>query len=236
MATVLLVRHGRTASNTSGVLAGRTPGVGLDDEGRAQATALAERAAELPIVRIVSSPLQRTTETAAFLSEQGGTKKVPRPALQTDDRLMECDYGDWTGKSLKDLGKEPMWKVVQSHPSAAVFPGGEGLGDVAARAVAAVRDHDRQVSAEHGPGALWVAVSHGDVLKAILADAFGMHLDAFQRIVVDPCSVSVVAYTGTRPFVQRTNDRGGDFRNLISQPSRRRSRRSSDAAVGGGAG
>lgn len=236
MATVLLVRHGRTASNTSGILAGRTPGVGLDDEGRSQATALAERAADLPIVRIVSSPLQRTMETATFLAEHGGTKKVPRPDLQTDDRLLECDYGDWTGKGLKALGKEPMWRVVQSHPSAAVFPGGEGLADVASRAVAAIRDHDRQVTAEYGPGALWVAVSHGDVLKAILADALGTHLDSFQRIVVDPCSVSVVAYTGTRPFVQRTNDRGGDFKNLIAPRSRRRSKSSSDAAVGGGAG
>lgn len=236
MPTVLLVRHGRTAANQAGTLAGRTPGVGLDDEGRAQAADLAGRAAVLPIVRIVASPLQRTVETAQALVGQGGTSKVPRPEITTDDRLLECDYGDWTSRSLKELAKEPMWKVVQAHPSAAVFPGGEGLADVAARAVAAIRDHDRQVEAEFGPQALWVAVSHGDVLKAILADALGMHLDSFQRIVVDPCSVSVVSYTGTRPFVQRTNDRGAELAMLVPPSSRRRSARTSDAAVGGGAG
>ncbi len=233
MATLLLVRHGRTAANASGVLAGWTPGVGLDDAGAAQAAALGERLAPLPVARLVVSPLQRCQETAQALV---AARTHGAPELLTDDRLGECRYGDWTGRELKTLAKEPMWRVVQAHPSAAVFPGddGEPMRSMAERAVAAVREHDAAVDDD----ALWVAVSHGDVIKAILADALGLHLDQFQRIVVDPCSVSVVRYTSLRPFVVRMNDTGGRVDGLV--PPRRRSRRrrptSSDAAVGGGSG
>ena len=127
---------------------------------------------------------------------------------RTDDRLGEARYGDWTGRTIKELVKEPLWRVVQQHPSAAVFPGpeGEGLAQTQARAVAAVRSWNATL----GPDAVWLACSHGDVIKAILADALGLHLDQFQRIVVDPASVSVVTYTETRPFVVRVNDTGGD--------------------------
>jgi probable phosphomutase (TIGR03848 family) len=151
----------------------------------------------------------------------------------TDDRLGECRYGDWSGQELKKLVKDPLWKVVQAHPSAAAFPGGEPLRETQARAVAAVRDRN----AELGPDATWIAVSHGDVIKALLADALGMHLDLFQRILVDPCSVSVVRYTELRPFVVRMNDTGGGVDDLVpaKKPSRRR-KASSDAVVGGGAG
>jgi probable phosphomutase (TIGR03848 family) len=155
--------------------------------------------------------------------------------VQSDDRLGEARYGDWTGRAIKDLVKEPLWKVVQQHPSAAVFPGpeGEGLAQTQARAVAAVRSWNATL----GPDAVWMACSHGDVIKAILADALGLHLDQFQRIVVDPASVSVVTYTETRPFVVRVNDTGGDVSALIPPPRRRRrAKASSDAVVGGGAG
>jgi probable phosphomutase (TIGR03848 family) len=156
--------------------------------------------------------------------------------LQTDDRLGEARYGDWTGRALKELVKEPLWKVVQQHPSAAVFPGaeGEGLAQTQARAVAAVREWNAKL----GPEAVWLACSHGDVIKAVLADALGLHLDAFQRIVVDPASISVVSYTETRPFVLRVNDSGGDVGALIPPPKkgRRRRKADSDAVVGGGAG
>jgi probable phosphomutase (TIGR03848 family) len=242
MPTLLLVRHGRTAANADGVLAGRTPGVDLDDTGREQATALADRMTALPLVSVVTSPLERCRQTADLIVAVGGTSKVPRPAPVVDDRLSECDYGDWTGKALKALAKEPMWSVVQAHPSAASFPGGETQRNVQARAVNAVREHDARVSAEHGESAVWALVSHGDVIKALLADALGMHLDAFQRIAVDPCSVSVVSYTPLRPFVLRSNDTGGDLTAYVAngrkstRKSRRKSPRSSDAPVGGGAG
>ncbi|HEY0486707.1 MAG TPA: histidine phosphatase family protein [Mycobacteriales bacterium] len=234
MTTLLLVRHGRTTANASGVLAGWTPGVALDDVGRGQAGAVAQRLSPVPLAAVVSSPLDRCQETAAaLLAGRDGL------GVATDERFGECRYGDWTGRPLKELAKDPLWKVVQQHPSAAVFPGpgGEGLAQTQARAVAAVRDWDARIAAEHGPDAVWVACSHGDVIKAVLADALGMHLDLFQRIVVDPCSVSVVRYTETRPFVVRVNDIGGDVAALVPpKRRRRRAKADSDAVVGGGAG
>jgi len=156
---------------------------------------------------------------------------VPR---HVDERVGECRYGDWTGVSLKSLAKDPMWKVVQAHPSAAVFPGpeGESMAAMQARAVGAVRQWNTTL----GDDAVYAVVSHGDVIKAILADAMGSHLDQFQRIVVDPASVSIVTYTPTRPFLVRTNDIGGDLSGLVPPTRKGRRRRSSDAAVGGGAG
>lgn len=235
MATVILVRHGRTAANAGGVLAGWTPGVHLDDTGREQATALAGRLAGVPLSAVVTSPLERTRETADLLL----AGRAPATPLHVDDRVGECRYGDWTNQPLTTLAKDPLWKVVQAHPSAAVFPGadGESLADMSARAVAAVRDWNTRLSAD-GADPTYAVVSHADVIKAITADALGMHLDAFQRLAVDPCSVTVIRYTTLRPFVLRTNDTGGDLSGLVPSPARRRrSRRpSSDAVVGGGAG
>jgi probable phosphomutase (TIGR03848 family) len=227
--TVILLRHGRTTANAGGVLAGWTPGVQLDESGAAQVQAVGERLAKVPLAAIVSSPLERCRQTADAVAA-GRELEV-----QTDDRLGEARYGDWTGRTIKELVKEPLWKVVQQHPSAAVFPGpeGEGLAQTQARAVAAVREWNAKL----GPEAVWLACSHGDVIKAILADALGLHLDQFQRIVVDPASVSVVTYTETRPFVVRVNDTGGDVSGLLPPPrKKRRGKASSDAVVGGGAG
>ena len=238
MATVILVRHGRTAANAGGVLAGWTPGVHLDDRGREQAAALGERLRAVPLAAIVTSPLERTRETAAALR----TGRDPKPPLHTDRRVGEAHYGDWTNQPLKNLAKDPLWKVVQSHPSAAVFPGddGEAMAAMSARAVAAVRDWNVRLASSAAPDPTYAVVSHGDVIKAIVADALGMHLDDFQRISVDPCSVTVIRYTDLRPFVVRVNDVGGDLSGLVAPktPKRRRSASSSssDAVVGGGAG
>ena len=238
--TLLLVRHGRTAANASGTLAGWTPGIGLDDTGLAQAQALAQRLAPVPVAAVVTSPLQRCRETADALRAVPGPRNAPRPEPLVEDRLGEAHYGDWTGRLLKELAKEPLWRVVQAHPSAVTFPGehGESMLGMQVRAVEAVREHDAAVAREHGDDAVWVAVSHGDVIKSVLADALGMHLDAFQRLVVDPCSVSVVRYTALRPFALRVNDTGGDLAGLVPKPRPRRRRRpaSSDAVVGGSTG
>jgi probable phosphomutase (TIGR03848 family) len=226
--TVILLRHGRTTANTGGVLAGWTPGVRLDETGEAQVAAVGERLAKVPLAAVVSSPLERCAQTAAAIVDGRDVD------VQTDDRLGEARYGDWTGRAIKELTKEPLWRVVQQHPSAAVFPGpeGEGLAQTQARAVAAVRAWNVTL----GPDAVWLACSHGDVIKAVLADALATHLDNFQRIIVDNCSISVVIYTETRPFVARINDLGGDVAGLIPPKSKRRSRTkaaSSDAVVGG---
>ncbi len=228
MATVILLRHARSTANGSGVLAGRSLGVGLDERGQAQALALVERLKDVPVAAVVSSPLQRCEETLAPLLSDRSLEALAEPDVS------EVDYGAWTGKALKDLYSEPLWSVVQQHPSAAVFPEGEGLAHVQARAVAAVRAHDARISEEHGPGAVWVLCSHGDVIKSILADALGVHLDGFQRIVVDPCSVSVVSYTPTRPFVLRVNDNGGDLTGVV--PPAEEKKPSSEATVGGSTG
>lgn len=226
MATVLLVRHGRTTANATGVLAGRTAGVSLDQVGRDQAALTGDRLAAIPLVGVVSSPLERCQQTAQhILDSQTGT-----PDLSVEPGLTECDYGEWQGRTLIDLAKEDLWSVVQSQPSAVVFPGGESMAAMQARAVAAIRRHDAAVEAEHGPGAVWVAVSHGDIIKSILADALGMHLDLFQRIDVGPASVSIVRYGASRPSVHATNTDAGDLSWLS------KGIRSGDAPVGGGAG
>jgi len=227
MSTVLLVRHGLTAM-TGPVLAGRTPGVHLDERGQRQAAAIAERLRPVPLKAVVTSPMERCVETAEVIRDAQSTA----PQWHVDDRLTECGYGDWTGKAIKDLAKEPLWKVVQAQPSAVRFPGGEALSEMAARAVAAVRDWDARLGAD----AVWVACTHGDVIKAIVADALGLHLDQYQRIVPDPCSVSAIRYTDTRPYVLRVNDIGGDLAGLVPPKRRRRRGGSDDATVGGAAG
>jgi probable phosphomutase (TIGR03848 family) len=233
MATVILVRHGKSTANSGGVLAGRAAGVKLDATGRTQAERAGARLAAVPLSAVVTSPLERCRQTARALA---AARSAPVD-LRVEKALTECDYGDWQGRAIKDLAKEPLWKVVQTQPSAAAFPGGESLQAMQARAVAAVRRIDAAIEAAHGSDAVWVAVSHGDPIKSILADALGMHLDLFQRLHVDPASVSIIRYTGTRPFVLATNTHDGDLSWLAPQPKRRRTRKSADdAVVGGGAG
>ncbi len=227
MTTVVLVRHGLTEL-TGPVLAGWTPGLHLDERGSKQAEAVAERLRPVPFDALVSSPLDRCLDTAELIG-QGRAEQV-----QVEQGLGECRYGDWTGRPLKELAKDPLWKVVQQHPSAVVFPGpqGEALRETQHRAVTAVRDWNARL----GPDATWLACSHGDVIKAITADALGLHLDSFQRISIDPCSVTIIRYTEQRPFVVRVNDTGGSVADLLPPKKKSRRRASADATVGGGAG
>lgn len=206
--TVILLRHGRSLANTARTLAGRSAGVPLDDLGFVQAERVAARLATMPIRAIVRSPLLRCRQTVAPLAGMLGLDPV------LDDRLSEVDYGTWTGRALAELVEESLWPVVQQHPAAVAFPGGESLAQVQARAVASIREHDRRLTEIHGGDVLWVACSHGDVIKSVVADAAGAHLDAFQRIVVEPASLSVLRYTTTRPFVLRVNDTGPDLGSL----------------------
>ena len=226
--TVILLRHGRSVSNTAHTLAGRSAGVELDAKGVSQAAALVERLAGLPITALVRSPLLRCRLTLEPLAAALGLEPL------IDERLSEVDYGQWTGRNLGELVKEPLWTVVQQQPSAAVFPDGEGLAQVQARAVAAVRDHDRRLAEEHGADVLWVACTHGDVIKAVLADALGTHLDAFQRITADPASMSVIRYTELRPFVVHVNHTGAQLAaalHAVARPAE--ATPAGDAVVGG---
>jgi probable phosphomutase (TIGR03848 family) len=221
--TVILLRHGRSTSNTAHTLAGRSESVDLDDKGREQADSLVARIGELPVKAIVRSPLLRCERTVAPLADALGIEPL------VDERLSEVDYGEWTGRAIGDLVKEPLWSVVQQHPSAAVFPNGEGLAQVQARAVAAVREHDRTLAGENGGDVLWIACTHGDVIKSVIADALGAHLDSFQRITADPASMSVIRYTAVRPFVLHVNHTGQALTTaLVAKPEP-----SGDAVVGG---
>lgn len=220
MATLLLVRHGLTEM-TGPVLAGWTPEVHLNERGRTQAAELAARLAPVPLDLVVASPLDRCQETAqAVVDGRDGLQ------VQTDDRFGEVRYGDWTGRPLEELAKEDLWKVVQAHPSAVRFPGGEAMADAQHRAVTAVREWNDGLK----PDATFLVCSHGDIIKSIVADALGLHLDQFQRIQADPASVTVIRYTEMRPFVVRLNDNGGKVDDLLAK-----SGQDSDAPVGGGA-
>lgn len=224
MPTVILARHGRTQANATGVLAGRLPGILLDEVGNEQAAAAAERLAGLTFAAAVSSPLERCLETAKILLN--GTGVGP----EIDHGLTECDYGDWSGRPMKELVREDLWKVVQAHPAGVRFPGGESMAEMSARSVRTVRAWDDKVAADHGDDAVWLAVAHGDVIKAVLADALGMHLDVFQRIVVDPASLSVVRYTAKRPFVLAMNTARGSLAHLAERQEK------PEEKLGGGAG
>ncbi len=226
--TVILLRHGRSVSNTAHILAGRSEGVELDEKGAGQAAALIERLEGMPIRALVRSPLLRCRLTLEPLAAALDLEPV------IDERLSEVDYGQWTGRNLGELVKEPLWSVVQQQPSAAVFPEGEGLAQVQARSVAAVREHDRRLGEEHGGDALWVACTHGDVIKAVVADALGTHLDSFQRITADPASMSVIRYTAVRPFVLHVNHTGAQLASILSgPPPETAGGASGDAMVGG---
>ncbi|MBU3685128.1 MAG: MSMEG_4193 family putative phosphomutase [Mycobacteriaceae bacterium] len=226
--TVILLRHARSVSNSAHTLAGRSEGVELDEKGFAQADELVGRLGGLPIKALVRSPLLRCRLTLEPLAAALELEPV------IDARLSEVDYGQWTGRKLKDLMSEPLWTVVQQQPSAAVFPEGEGLAEVQARSVAAVREHDRRLAEQHGADVLWVACTHGDVIKAVVADALGTHLDSFQRITADPASMSVVRYTSVRPFVVHVNHTGAQLASaLTTPPAQPGEGENADAVVGG---
>ncbi len=201
MTKVVLIRHGRSTANADGVLAGRAPGVPLDETGRAQAAGLARLLARVEIAAAFTSPVQRCRETA-MLAGFGGAEVV--------EALSECDYGAWTGATLEALREEHVWGDIQAAPSRVTFPGGESMLEMFVRASGAVRE----LAGRHRDDETIVVFSHGDPIKAILADAFGMRLDDFQRLHVSPAGVSVVEYHGDRPLVVCVNA-GGDLVSLL---------------------
>lgn len=253
MGLVLLVRHGRTTANASGVLAGWTPGIRLDDTGIEQVIRVGEGLRHVRAARLVTSPLERCVQTAQLLRDTAW----PQLPVEKDDGLAECRYGRWTGRALKELAEEPLWKVVQQQPSAAAFPAGESatgepmegesIAAMAARTVAAVRAIDTETTARHGEHAVSVVVSHGDPIKAVIADAAGTHLDAFQRYALSPASMSVVQYTPQRPFLVSSNVPHGGLAGLLPPSAKdddsndrtasaagHQAGEAGDAAVGGG--
>ncbi len=222
MTTVLLVRHGLTHL-TGPVLSGWTPGLHLDERGIVQAARLAAQLQPLRLDAIVTSPLERCRDTVTPIAAGR------RLDVVVDDRLGEAHYGDWTGQEIKKLVRDPLWKVVQTQPSTVTFPNGEAMRDVQGRALAAVLEWNVRL----GPDATWLACSHADVIKSIVADALGLHLDQFQRIAIAPASLTVIRYAGSRPTVARVNDVGGLVDDLLP-PARRRGSRGRPRGGAGG--
>ncbi|WP_035932256.1 MSMEG_4193 family putative phosphomutase [Knoellia aerolata] len=231
MALLLLVRHGHSTANADAVLAGWTEGVGLTERGRDEVARIAARLTEVPIARLVTSPLQRCRETAELL--------LPGASAEVLDDLGECHYGAWTGRPISELTRDPLWRTVQDDPASARFPASdryaaESLTEMAHRVVSAIARIDAEVEAERGPEAVWVAVSHGDPIKAVLADAVGAGLAGLQRVHVDPASVSLVRRTGDRVMVLAVNSAGDALgRGLTTVPA---TVPAGDATVGGGTG
>lgn len=215
MTELLLIRHAVNDWVNTGRLAGWTPGVHLNADGRSQAAALGERLATVSLTAIYSSPLERTRETADAIAAHH-TKLT----VQTLDGIGEIQFGRWQGSKLSKLRKEPMWQLVQQVPSRAQFPGGETFREAQARAIDALEG----LAARHPKGRV-IAVSHSDVIKLIVAHYLGAPLDMFQRIQISPASVSII-YLGTdRPYVACVND-------TSHNPPITKSRRSSDGLKG----
>jgi probable phosphomutase (TIGR03848 family) len=215
MRLLLLLRHAVT-DHTGARLSGWTPGLHLSEEGRQQAKDLAERLGPVPLDALYASPLERCQETAAAIADAKGL------AVETLEEVGEVRYGDWTGRTLKELAKEPLWKVVQATPSAARFPGGESLYQMQARAVQAIE----RLRAAH-PEQTVAVCSHADVIKALVCHYLGMHLDLFQRVVVSPASLTAIAF-GPVPYLARLNDTGGN--GDLAPPRRPRRRRRGETA------
>lgn len=200
----MLIRHGRTDANANGILAGRTPGVVLDDVGKAATGELAQRLKGVKVAHVVSSPLERTVETADILF---GIESE----ISLEDRLLECDYGDWQGSKLSELAAHELWQIVQQRPDEMIFPNGESMNDMSRRACEAAREWDAKLSTEHGDNVVWAAVSHGDIIKAICADAMGLPLRKFQSLMIEPASVSVIHYSESGSAVSKLNDTGVEW-------------------------
>ena len=183
MASIILVRHSRSTANTAGVLAGQAPGISLDEVGQNQAQGLIARIGDVEISRTISSPLQRCIETISPWHQSHG-----KSAIEIDDNFIESNYGSWTGQNLSDLAKEPLWKEVQKQPSKVTFPNGESFQEMFSR----VSEGLDKVIENLGDEDNVIIVSHGDIIKLAIAKVLDLPIDNFQKLVIDPASISIV--------------------------------------------
>ena len=211
MPKIVLIRHAHSTANAAGVLSGQLAGVHLSKSGQEQAERLAERLGKLTISQIQVSPMDRCYETLSpWLAKYGKSVKVI-----TDQNLIEVDYGKWSGKKLATLSRAKLWRKVQGQPSAVTFPEGEGLAQMQVRAMKSV--HEFFASDLD----LTIMVSHGDVIKAIVASSLGMHLDDFQRIVIDPASITILESNGGDIRLTRLNDSDSSVSDLLQSKNKR---------------
>jgi probable phosphoglycerate mutase len=222
---VVLIRHAHSQANLTGVLSGRRPNVHLSKEGIEQARDLARRLGDFIPHQIRISPMERCLETILpWISTNKGLK-TNRVQPIIDHGLTEVDYGDWSGKKLSVLSKNKLWSVVQNTPSQMYFPKGEGILEMQSRALQSIHSSiDRKAKTP------LVIVSHGDVIKSIVADCLGMHIDEFQRIIIDPASVSIIDFSQAKPRVLLLNDNRAVVTDLLVGKNR------STNLLGGGSG
>jgi probable phosphomutase (TIGR03848 family) len=180
--TFLLIRHA-LCDPVGKSIAGRTPGIHLNEAGRRQAAALAVRLSGLPVAAIRSSPLERAVETAEPLASALGL-----PVVQ-DEGLNELDFGDWTGRTLNELDALPAWRDFNERRSSTRIPGGETMAEVIRRSLATLE----QLRRRHDLTRRLVAVvSHGDVLRSLVAHCIGMDPNRIHRLEIAPASVSIL--------------------------------------------
>ena len=222
---LVLIRHAHSEANAAGILSGRLPNVHLSEKGLAQSEQLAVRLGNFPVSNLRISPMERCFETISPWINSIVMPNNPRFEPIIDEELTEVDYGLWSGKKLSILSKNKLWKTVQESPSRMYFPKGEGIAQMQSRAMTSV--HQAVSSKAKGSA---VIVSHGDVIKSILASALGMHLDEFQRIVIDPASISILDYSTTKPRVLLLNDSRAVVTDLLVAPKRAKN------LLGGGSG
>ena len=212
---VVLIRHAHSQANAKGLLSGRIPGVNLSPTGQKQSQELITRLGNFKVAALRVSPLERCLQTISPWWNEVGKKNNPRVELIQDQGLIEVDYGKWSGKKLAVLSTQKLWKTVQNTPSAMYFPEGEGLAQMQERAMRAV--HESLTTKSKGAVVL---VSHGDVIKSIVACALGMHLDGFQRIVIDPASITVLDFSDKNPRILLLNDSRANLESFLNAPYR----------------
>jgi probable phosphomutase (TIGR03848 family) len=194
MTRLFLIRHGRSTANAEGVLAGHLPGIELDERGIEQAKNLAEKFTVPDLKAIISSPVRRCEQTAGYLAERRSMK------VTSDERFTEMNFGHWQGRSLADLAKEPMWSSIQNEPSQVRFPEGESFLEVGTRTSEAISHWNDLFETGN-----YVVFTHADVIKVAVAQVLGLSLDLFQRIAVDPCSITIFDYTAERVTLKALN-------------------------------
>ena len=222
---LVLIRHAHSQSNASGVLSGRLPNIHLSEKGIKQSRQLSERLGYFAVAQLRVSPMERCFETISPWLNDVVLKNSPDFEPIIDPSLNEVDYGDWSGKKLITLARKKEWRTIQESPSRMYFPGGEGIAQMQSRAMSVVHELAKLPDSKTA-----VIVSHGDVIKSIVASALGTHLDEFQRIIIDPASVSVLDYSGIKPRVLLLNDTRAVVTDLLQAPKRSRN------LLGGGAG
>lgn len=198
MPTLLLIRHGENDYVKSGKMAGRLPGIQLNEKGQKQAQALGEALKEVPIKAVYSSPLERAMETASPIAQSHKLKIIQEPDL------MDTDVGTWQGRSWRVLGLTKVWKIVQNAPSRFRFPEGESFLEAQTRYV---NTFERIIQKHNKPKDIVAVVFHADPIKLVVAHFLGMPLDHFQRLSCDTGSMTVLHVGESRANLIKMNQR-----------------------------